>query len=125
MIETITKASLPVDEVLRIRKNRLMPEHVSSGKRISIVTGIHGDELEGQYVCYEVTRRIQEHPEYLNGIVDIYPALNPFGIDSVTREIPAFDLDMNRIFPGRSDGDMNEYLACAVMKISSYTHVPA
>ena len=115
MIETITKASLPVDEVLRIRKNRLMPEHVSSGKRISIVTGIHGDELEGQYVCYEVTRRIQEHPEYLNGIVDIYPALNPFGIDSVTRGIPAFDLDMNRIFPGRSDGDMNEYLASDII----------
>lgn len=64
MIKTVTKAGMPVDEVLHIRKNRLMPENISGKKRISIVTGIHGDELEGQYVCYEVSRRIKEHPEY-------------------------------------------------------------
>lgn len=116
MIQTVVKAGMPVDEVLRIRKNRIMPENASSRKRISIVTGIHGDELEGQYVCYEISRRIEEHPEYLNGIVDLYPALNPFGIDSVTRGIPAFDLDMNRIFPGRLDGDMNEYLAAEIIR---------
>lgn len=116
MIQTVVKAGLPVDEVLRIRKNRIMPKNVSSRKRISIVTGIHGDELEGQYVCYEISRRIEEHPEYLNGIVDLYPALNPFGIDSVTRGIPAFDLDMNRIFPGRLDGDMNEYVAAEIVR---------
>ncbi len=116
MIQTIAKTGLPVDEVLRIRKNRFMPEQPSTDKRISIVTGIHGDELEGQFVCYEIGRRLTEHPEYLKGIVDLYPALNPFGIDSVTRGIPAFDLDMNRIFPGRQDGDMNEYLASEIVR---------
>lgn len=116
MIETAARVGLPVDEVLRIRKNRICPKSGKNGKRISIVTGIHGDELEGQYVCYEVARRLEEHPEYLNGIVDIYPALNPLGIDSVTRGIPAFDLDMNRIFPGRTDGDMNEFLAAKIIK---------
>ena len=116
MIETVTEVGMPVDEVLRIRKNRLEPREGSNGKRISIVTGIHGDELEGQYVCYEIARRIEEHPEYLKGTVDLYPALNPFGIDSVTRGIPAFDLDMNRIFPGRTDGDMNEYVAAQIVK---------
>lgn len=116
MIETITQIGLPVDEQLRIRKNRLQSEHISCKKRISIVTGIHGDELEGQYVCYETARRISEHPEYLKGTVDIYPALNPFGIDSVTRGIPAFDLDMNRIFPGSHDGDMNEFVASEIIR---------
>ena len=116
MIQTVVKAGLPVDEVLRIRKNRIMPEGSQTGKRISIVTGIHGDELEGQFVCYEIARRIKEHREYLHGTVDLYPALNPFGIDSITRGIPAFDLDMNRIFPGRSDGDMNEYLAAEIVR---------
>ncbi|MCD7735730.1 MAG: M14 family metallopeptidase [Lachnospiraceae bacterium] len=145
MIQTIAKTNMPVDEVLRIRKNRIQPdyhpvlsaskqagqpttEHAehesqtlsdcspSCSRRISIVTGIHGDELEGQFVCYEVARRIKEHPEYLKGTVDLYPALNPFGIDSVTRGIPAFDLDMNRIFPGSSDGDMNEYLASEIIR---------
>lgn len=116
MIYNVAKANLPVDEVQRIRKNRIQPEYAAHQKRISIVTGIHGDELEGQYVCYEIARRIQEHSEYLKGVVDIYPALNPFGIDSVTRGIPAFDLDMNRIFPGRLDGDMNEYLAAEIIR---------
>lgn len=116
MIETVTKANLPVDEVLAIEKMRLEPTQLPDNpKRISIVTGIHGDELEGQYVCYHLSRFIQKNIEKLKGIVDIYPALNPLGIDSVTRGIPAFDLDMNRIFPGRSDGDMNEHLASEIV----------
>lgn len=116
MIHTITQVGMPVDEVLRIRKNRLQPDTPECPKRISIVTGIHGDELEGQYVCYEISRRIAEHPGFLKGTVDIYPAMNPFGIDSVTRGIPAFDLDMNRIFPGHQDGDMNEYIAAEIIR---------
>ena len=114
MVKTVTSIMLPVFENLEIRKNRLV--NGNSGKRMSIVTGIHGDELEGQYVCYEVNRRIQEHPEFLDGIVDIYPAMNPLGIDSVTRGIPGFDLDMNRLFPGAEDGAMTEHLAAEILK---------
>ena len=116
MIDTVVQVELPVDETLAIKKHRLAPPSGGNGKRISIVTGIHGDELEGQYVCYEVAKRINEHPEHLKGIVDIYPAMNPFGIDSITRGIPAFDLDMNRIFPGSSEGDMNEYTAAEIIR---------
>lgn len=116
MITTVVKVDLPVDESQVIRKMRLSPEKNTSGKRISIVTGIHGDELEGQYVCYRLSGYLQEHAQELKGIVDIYPALNPFGIDSITRGIPAFDLDMNRIFPGNTEGDMNEYLAAEILK---------
>ncbi len=121
-IETIVETELPVDEVLRIRRHRLMTDGASveelekQGKRIGIVTGIHGDELEGQFVCYELSRRIKAEPESLSGIVDIYPAMNPFGIDNITRGIPAFDLDMNRLFPGNRNGDMNEYIAAEIMK---------
>ena len=117
MIETVVSVGYPVDETLNIRKNRLTPENGLSGgeKRISIVTGTHGDELEGQYVCYELQRRIREHSECLTGIVDVYPALNPLGIDSITRGIPAFDLDMNRIFPGAEDGSMPEYIASKIV----------
>ena len=64
MIKTIASVKLPVNETLEIRKSRFSSENGGNGKRISIVTGIHGDELEGQYVCYEVARRIQENPEY-------------------------------------------------------------
>ena len=117
MIKTVTSVRLPIDEVLYIRKNRIMSAGEEEElKRISIVTGIHGDELEGQYVCFELQRRIAEQPEKLTGIVDIYPAMNPLGIDSITRGIPAFDLDMNRIFPGKIDGNMTEYLAAGIIR---------
>lgn len=127
MIDEIIKvagAELPVNEELIIQKHRMkgIPGPDEKGdsdrteKRICVVTGIHGDELEGQYVAYELARRIKNSPESLTGIVDIYPAMNPFGIDSITRGIPAFDLDMNRIFPGNMQGDMNEYLASEIVK---------
>ena len=112
MIKSVVSAELPVDEVLEIKKHRIG----KCGKRICIVTGIHGDELEGQYVAYELSRRLENDPESLSGLVDIYPAMNPFGIDSITRGIPAFDLDMNRIFPGNDHGDMNEYIAAQIVK---------
>lgn len=117
MIKTVATVDLPVDEKLSIKKRRLQPKGRTRGmKRISIVTGIHGDELEGQYVCFEVGRRIEEEFHHLKGIVDIYPAINPLGIDSITRGIPAFDLDMNRLFPGNIDGNMTEYLAAEIVK---------
>lgn len=117
MIETVVSVGYPVDETLNIQRNRLTPSNGLSGgeKRISIVTGTHGDELEGQYVCYELQRRIRENPRLLTGIVDIYPALNPLGIDSITRGIPGFDLDMNRIFPGTQNGSMPEYIAAKIV----------
>ncbi len=124
MIQTVAKVSLPVDEVLEIKKNRILPLSDANGmKRISIVTGIHGDELEGQYVCFELQRRIREDMESLKGIVDIYPAMNPLGIDSIERGIPAFDLDMNRLFPGNIDGNMTEYLAAEIIKDVSASDV--
>ncbi len=117
MIETIASVGLPIDEVLEIKKHRIMPKNTNKKlKRISIVTGIHGDELEGQYVCFELQRRIALEAEKLTGIVDIYPAMNPLGIDSITRGIPAFDLDMNRLFPGNIDGNMTEYLAAQIIE---------
>lgn len=118
MIETVVSVGLPIDEKLMIQKNRLIPQKGISGgeNRISIVTGTHGDELEGQYVCYELQRRIRENIGCLTGIVDVYPAINPLGIDSITRGIPGFDLDMNRVFPGSEDGSMPEYIASGIIE---------
>lgn len=117
-ISAVCQVKLPIGETLEIKRNRLMSADSSSNrkKRICIVTGIHGDELEGQYVCYEIIRRIRENPKALTGIVDVYPAMNPMGIDSVTRGIPGFDLDMNRIFPGSKNGAMTEYVAHKIIE---------
>ncbi|GLB31929.1 hypothetical protein LAD12857_38520 [Lacrimispora amygdalina] len=116
MIKTVASVGLPVGESWNIYKNRLEPETVTGKeKRISIVTGVHGDELEGQFVCYEINRILRENREFLKGIVDIYPALNPLGIDSITRGLPGYDIDMNRIFPGDEEGAVSEHIASEIM----------
>lgn len=114
MIKTIVSTELPTDEQFLIRKNVLSGG--TGKKRICIVTGTHGDELEGQFVCYETARRIQENIQCLDGTVEIYPALNPLGIDTIQRGIPNFDLDMNRIFPGDPDGTMAEQSAYTIIE---------
>ncbi|MZK53983.1 M14 family metallopeptidase [Clostridium beijerinckii] len=117
MVETVVSLGLAVDEKLVIKKNRLTSANINEkAKRICIITGLHGDELEGQYVCYKLIRKIKENIKYLNGIVDIYPSLNPLGIDSVHRGMPTFDLDMNRIFPGSESGAMAEHVAAKIIE---------
>lgn len=109
---TVAKMELFIGENFKIVKNRL--NGGKNTKRISIVTGTHGDELEGQYVCYELNRIIKENADKLKGIVDIYPALNPMGIETIQRGIPGFDLDMNRTFPGNKDGAVTEQIASKI-----------
>ena len=117
MIKEVVSVGLAVDERLRVKKNVLKPQNMTGKeKRICIVTGTHGDELEGQYVCYEVNRIIRENPDCLKGIVEIYPALNPLGVDSISRGVPMFDLDMNRIFPGDENGAVAEHVAARIIK---------
>lgn len=114
MIKTVVSTALPVDERLLIRKNK-----ISSGegqKRVCIVTGTHGDELEGQYVCFRLAQILREKINCLNGTVEIYPSLNPLGTDSIMRGIPGFDLDMNRIFPGDPEGTMAENVAYTIIE---------
>lgn len=114
MIKTIISEGLPVDEQLLIRKKII--QNGTGTKRICIVTGTHGDELEGQYVCFELIRRLNEKLTQLDGTVEVYPALNPLGVDSVTRGIPTFDLDMNRIFPGDPNGHLIEHTAYRIIE---------
>lgn len=109
MIKTVYSAELPVGERLLIKKNVI--KNGNSGRRICIVTGTHGDELEGQYVAIRLNELLNKNLDKLNGEVDIYPALNPLGIDSISRGIPNFDIDMNRIFPGSLSGSMTEVAA--------------
>ena len=113
MVETVASIPLAVNENLNIQKRRL--KHGKSKTRLSLVTGTHGDELEGQYLAYMIGSYINDNIEQLNGIVDIYPALNPMGIDSITRGIPMFDLDMNRVFPGTKDGTMVEVICSSII----------
>lgn len=114
MIEEVFSIELPVGEKLVINKNRIMGNRPLS-KRIAIVTGIHGDEFEGQYICYEMAQRISKEQDKLYGTVDIYPALNPLGLDNADHKIPKLGLDLNRMFPGKKNGTTMERVAAAIV----------
>lgn len=111
MVQEVVRLPLAVDEELAVRKNRLG----GGGKRLCVVTGTHGDELEGQYVVWRLNRLLREQPQHWKGTVDIYPAMNPLGISTMTRGIPLCDLDMNRTFPGNENGSMSEYIAARLV----------
>ena len=114
MIRDVFTTRLPIDEHLMIRKNVI--KGAGNKGRVCIVTGTHGDELEGQMVCYEMGRILQSQTALLDCTVEIWPALNPLGIDVSQRGIPNFDLDMNRIFPGNPGGTMIEQAAYAIVE---------
>lgn len=115
MLEEVFSVELPVGEKLVIKKNRITGRQPES-RRIAIVTGIHGDEFEGQYICYEIARRIREDEDKLTGTVDIYPALNPLGLDAATKKIPKLNRDLNRMFPGKENGTTMERVAAAIIR---------
>jgi len=103
----IFTSQLPVGEKLSIKRTRFEPKNGGKNlKRISIVSGIHGDELEGQLVIFLLAKWLNENIDKLEAIVDIYPAVNPLGIDTITRSFPNYDVDLNRAFPGGE----NEFL---------------
>jgi len=100
-ITEIFSSELPVGETLRIQRARFSAEKPPpDAKRISIVSGIHGDELEGQLVIYLLAAWLRDHPEALRGTVDIYPAVNALGVDTIIRGFPLYEIDLNRAFPG-------------------------
>jgi len=111
-ITDIFSSELPVGETLRMQRARFRPEHLSSdAKRISIVSGIHGDELEGQLVIFLLTSWLRENRHALRGTVDIYPAVNSLGVDTIIRGFPLYEIDLNRAFPG----DKNDFLPAQVV----------
>ncbi|MBQ9316709.1 MAG: succinylglutamate desuccinylase/aspartoacylase family protein [Atopobiaceae bacterium] len=121
MRRDVSVRELPTGERMRIVKHRYMPIGLSEAEvsclpRACIVTGVHGDELEGQYVIYELVRRLLAQPQNLAGVVDIYPSVNPMGMGAIERGIPQFDLDMDRIFPGSHGASPFEAMAADLVE---------
>ena len=115
-IETFITIDMPYCERMEIRRTVF---NGGNGPRVAIVAGVHGDELEGLYVCHLLAGWLEEllrrAPEKLLGSVELYPAVNTLGLDTLTRGLPVFDTDLNRAFPGSAGGPLPERLAAALM----------
>ena len=118
MIVNSLNIELPVGENFRIRKSRYYCENknIEEQTRVSIVSGIHGDELEGQYVCFLLNEWLNNNQDKIKGIIDIYPAMNSLGIDSITRSIPFYNVDLNRVFPGNKEDFLPAQIADAIVE---------
>lgn len=79
------------------------------GPRVGICATIHGDELDGLLIIRELLRAIDAST--LHGSVWLLPVANPLAMDAMVRNTPTDTLDLNRVFPGVSDGWMSEQLA--------------
>jgi predicted deacylase len=115
--DDVLAMELPYRERLRLRRTII---HGGDGPRVAVVSGIHGDELEGLYVCHRIAAALDamesERPGTLRGSVELHPALNPLGIDTLQRFVPLHDVDLNRNFPGDPRGLVPQRLADAVMQ---------
>ena len=116
-VETFFTLQMPYCENLELRRTVF---HGGDGPRVAVTAGIHGDELEGLYVCHRLAAWLERlsatSPDSLAGTVELYPALNTLGIDTLTRSLPGFDTDLNRNFPGSPNGDVPHRMAHGVME---------
>jgi uncharacterized protein len=115
--ETILSLEMPYRERLQLRRTVFAG---GAGPTVAVVSGIHGDELEGLYLCHRIARWLEglavTHPGALRGRVELYPAVNPLGLDTLQRSIPVFDVDLNRSFPGHAEGMLPQRIADAMMR---------
>ena len=85
---------------IEIIKQTFSPDRSKPVKRISFVAGLHGDELEGVYLCYRIIETLRQlkatRPQAFQGEVHVYPAVNPQALNSSKRLWPFFSMDMNR-----------------------------
>ncbi len=116
--DSILTLELPYRE--RLEVHRTVCTGGGSGPTVAVVAGVHGDELEGLYVCHRIAAWLADlsrsRPAALRGTVELYPALNPLGIDTLQRFVPMFDADLNRNFPGHPEGLLPQRIADAIMQ---------
>jgi predicted deacylase len=79
------------------------------------VAGVRGDTPEGTRVAHAVGAHLRARHDRLRGTVDVYPCVNPVAAHQGARAWPAFDLDLNRRFPGRVDGHGPDRVARALL----------
>ena len=107
--QTLLSRASPLGSSLNIVKQTFSAHRGKPTRRVSFISGLHGDEFEGLYLCHrliEALRHIQEtQPEAFKGEVHIIPAANPPALNHGTRLWPFYGSDMNRMMgphPGPS-----------------------
>ena len=80
-----------------------------TGPTVLLVSGVHGDEYEGQVTLSRLIRALE--PAEVTGRVIVMPMANYPAAKAGLRTSPIDELNMNRVFPGEPDGSPTEMLA--------------
>ncbi|MFQ5672521.1 MAG: M14 family metallopeptidase [Nitrospinales bacterium] len=89
---------------------------------LSIVGGLHGNEINGFYITARLSRFLRslaagKEKEYrLQGKVRIVPVVNFGATQSGTRNWPFDELDLNLAFPGNESGEVGEQATAAILE---------
>jgi predicted deacylase len=89
-------------DVLTIRGER-------AGPTVSVLGGVHGDELEGVVAARILARRLRG--SLAAGAVRLVAVANPLAFAARRRETPLDGANLARCFPGRADGTVTERIA--------------
>lgn len=79
------------------------------GPTVLVCGGIHGDEYEPQIMLRKLARDVE--PGAVSGRLIIIPSVNFPGSQKGMRTSSVDDANLNRTFPGRSDGTASERIA--------------
>ena len=98
--QTIAEFKSPTGPPLKLIKQSFHSCKAKVTRSISFIGGLHGDELEGVYLCGQLIRLLQElektEPEAFLGNIHIYPTSNPQSIANSSRLWPFYSIDINR-----------------------------
>lgn len=97
----------PLGGEIQIIKQTFPAAREKPAKRIAFLAGLHGDEIDGVYICHLLVQYLlklkETNPAAFLGEIHVYPAVNPSAINNGTRLWPFFSVDMNRLMgPGKS-----------------------
>ncbi|MED5374024.1 MAG: succinylglutamate desuccinylase/aspartoacylase family protein [Myxococcota bacterium] len=84
----------------------MLPSHrltsAQRGPTVLITGGVHGDEVTGLAAIQALIPKLEQALDH--GRVQLYPSLNPAGLEAGTRTVPEDGADLNRHFPGARRG---------------------
>lgn len=92
-----------------------------------ILGSVRGNEMQQMYICSQLVRALKELEA--NGCINagksimVIPVVNALGMNVSRRFFGVENMDINRMFPGKEDGDTTDRIAFQIFeKIKGYTY---